>query len=406
MEYIIELVLANTDNVISRGYILPVLLFVSVVSGVTGIMMKKFGTQARETGAMINGMLVFIIISFIFFWNLKFFGFSVLAYILGINIFLVVYLVYKSRPYFKNLDEFSKNGIVLGPPIKADKTHRIQLDGCQLVMLLPEQNSFKQNNFRGTEVQTDKYQSADYLMPEEKIFFVQKWHYFNPKGDSISEVELDVSVQKMQDYAPLNNVMNLNLAASHYLFSKFMHPRDYRVFEGSSKTVLLNWKNSYLKGCNVISYQLNNGRAYQYQNVLHIAIGDGLMLTLNAKCNYHSDWLGQLCDGFVKMILSEWKLELFENEHKQEDMSGNKVFSPAFDAFEFILPESGEYKVELRSRAKDPLEWFVFENSDVYYPWFENQYEKIEKEYDEKIQAYIRNSISLLLQKRSSGDNK
>jgi len=251
--------------------------------------------------------------------------------------------------------------------------------------------------------------SKGYRMPDEKTVFTQMWVFYNRTDlTDRGRVILNVSVQKMAEYAPLDYIENLNLAASHYRFSNFDTISDNGEMLRNVKENLLSkkWSAKNINGKPVISYWISCGKHTNYK-LMHTAINENRMLTIRLYCTANALCIEKLCDTFAEKILNSW--ELFpEKDDLSMNLSEDRykgISQHIFEPFSYRVPDIDKFKIILRNHSENKIEWRIFERSDLFYDWFNQQYECLEKEYMQKSREYIEQSM-LSLQKKISTEKE
>jgi len=186
------------------------------------------------------------------------------------------------------------------------------------------------------------------------------------------------------------------------------------------------WKVKNINGKPAISYRVNDNEfssnryennKYAYCNLVHIAISENRMLTIRLYCTADSSFVEKLCDEFSQRILNSWELcpalndsveHLSGDGHKDKYASEDKhgegdraISQHIFEPFSYCLPDEEAFKIILRNNSKNKIEWYLFECSDFFDDWFNQQYKYIEKEYIQKIREYVNQSVLSLQQKVS-----
>ena len=254
---------------------------------------------------------------------------------------------------------------------------------------------------------SDQFEKNAEEKPRKKRIAQFDWVYHGSKFGCIAHVRLKSSIQNMSACAPLTNIDNFFKAVQREVFSSFNIP-DAEPWNDSSppySTHISQIQSFYQKGRPYIAYQYDKPSDTDDTNLfVHTVLEDDLMLTLEISSREFKN--SAIAAGFVNRLIHccsiAKPLKGVKENNNLQLFSDEKLSQLQTSEFDIEFLTANEFTLFLRRHAKDPLAWFVFENSPNYKGWFNAQLEAHKRIYTQKRQNYI---DAMLINKKHSAEN-
>ncbi len=297
-------------------------------------------------------------------------------------------------------------GWYLGPQLNRMATLELTLDSGILKFDHPAINNEGHAFPQDADFQPDQFERKYGATYTFKRYLQRTWMIYDRHGKSSANILLEISVQNMAGAGDLSRIDSLNGAAAQYYFFNHALPDDefdviYRENEYRYEPeAFSNWRKTNFDGRDAITYDiLMNGRSYRKQ-YLHCALSSDLMLTLEFKVAASKDdtqlldrvdtLIGFLIRGFTLIGENNPAPTQSHSTSNQDDQfPHDEIKPPEFDHFDTPLPTTKQHRLALRERARDKVEWMVFENSDLFQDWYIEQSIALCHDFDDMRLAFI-----------------
>lgn len=290
----------------------------------------------------------------------------------------------------------------IGPNKKLLDTHALTIEQQTVRFSLLKSNTAGNSSYdRWLSDLSDQFHAKNKILPPEKTIFSKGWSYFSLKGAEDGRVVFTISAQKIANCGNLNQPSSLNSAAQLFYFSHYGIPDkidDLPTYsDRNGEDAYYDWKVVDINGIEAITYTTSKGENQgYYRRYFHCALSEELMVTFEFFVNYSDDYASD-----VHHLISTFKKDLVINAnnvempketitHPEREVDNN---SPEIPTFDVALPTEDSFRLNLRNNAKEPLEWIVFENSDLFYEWFKKQKKLVRLEYNDLIDSYTIKTI-------------
>lgn len=350
--------------------------------------------------------IAFILLLIVYYYFSDFYEtvYIFLIYSVLASIFI---MAFHSLKYYLDIKKYhvDYNGLkemyrsfIIPPSGRKNEEINLELDDTDFKFNLPEKNH---GNTFGMLTRfsdsTSTYEKNNDLSFPERVFFVRSWNFFRiNENNAIAEVTFEVSMQKIKEYSPLNEKLNICAAAYHYLAAKYGDTETGFIFKNNNSVTASVFRNTKINNFCFLQYDID--QEYGVHNIIsHIPVDNSLMLTIEVRhiCYHENNLLNNIVKEFSKKIFSDMNPDITKINSKNRCCSSLGLPEPPdIKIGDHSLPDREEYRLMLRNNAKDSLQWFLFEHSGLFYPWFDDQYDKLDDMRKKSKTDKIKNIIS------------
>ncbi len=374
-----------------------ILIFAGLIKG---ILSRQYGLVVREWAQMLT-IPVLTYVTVLMFSTDYYYIVLYTWFILGEALVSLVYHFIFPKDWY------------LGPRLKHLVSSNIELDEGRLEFSYPVPNNGGFYPPLDEDFLPDHFEDSDIDVLKYKSYLRRTWIFYDKNGSMSSRITLDVLVHKIPDCGDLRQIENLNKAAALHYFVNYAVPEDSDDGFPHQETYTYqpedfsNWRPVKINGRDAVTYEiLRPNRRYRTQ-YFHCVLSRDLFLTFEFYVIMGDDeGLLKRVDQLIETLLSRCsvvseKIPTRSGDQCSSDLENktqkSQLMPPQFDHFNVILPSDEDYKLDLRAHARDQVEWMVFENSDLFYGWYQDQVQVVCSDYSNLRKAFVDSQVEKYL---------
>lgn len=343
-------------------------------------------------------------------WNIQTYVFLSVCSFVACKITLVP--VKKVGGLYLCFKHWRQHGVFEMPPLvvasQSTEPQRTKIDVAQAQLVVQLPAGAERVDF---ETAPDYRKSNRFSHPSWQIASA-KWCFHSDKDVFEGWVRFTASIQRPTDFGDLLQPLPLRSAIERQIFTEHFLEREIQDASGfleheiqslwwmnekpvvrASDVVIIDWKQTFDEHRWRISYWLDSSKNIFFQ---HIGLDSNHILTIRIE-KLVSEKADQSALRMIDQLRNSCQVPHQDNsteEFSRESQHIMALASPSPCKLSTTFPQMHEFIASLARRAADPLEWFVFKNSELFQPWIDRQYKNALSSYRIKEQAYIEGALA------------